>query len=158
MAAPMVKRAWQKLSLKRLQNTIDRLPVEARQGARDALRMNGNEGKRIIKGDVPVDDGALLSSVDWSWGDPPPGVLGAGEKRNTGVPEDMRISIYAGGPKAPHAHLVHNGTAERTTQDGASRGVMPPQAFFWPNIRSLRRRFKGRITRMVRKGLKRAVK
>lgn len=160
----MAKPGWRrppafKRSVKQI---VDALPKDARKGARKALAMNGEEAVQIIKRDIPVDDGDLQISTTWNFGDPPPGVLGARDARiaarNSEIPPDLRISISSGGKKAPHAHLVHNGTAERFTKDGVSRGVMPPNPFFWPNIRSLRRRMKGRISRQVSKYLRKGRK
>lgn len=139
-------------------NVLKAIPREVAKAEHDALRQNGQEATRIIRGDAPFEDGALISSVDWGFGDPPKGVLGAGKVKHTKVPKRLRISIWAGGSKAPHAHLVHNGTSERSTKGGASRGVMPAQPFFWSNIRSLRRRMKGRLTRAGNKALKRLLK
>ena len=156
----MVRRAsWRKnpAAFRALKRRFQQVPEGAKAGTRKALRTSGNEAKRIIRGDAPKGRTLrLVRSIDWSWGDPPPGVLGAGDRRSaTPVPEDMRISIYAGGKKAPHAHLVHNGTGPRVRKsDGVSTGVMPAQPFFWPNIRSLRRRQKSRITREANKAIK----
>ncbi len=142
----------------KFERVLDALPEAAGDGAHDALRQNGEEAKRIIRNDAPRDDGELEDSVNWTYGDPPSGVMGSGRNKVNNIPDRLRISIYAGGKKAPHAHLVHNGTAERSTESGASRGVMPPQPFFWPNIRSLRRRMKARITRKANREIKRAAK
>lgn len=154
--------SWKKnqRAFRRLQNRFKAIPDHARKGARRALRISGREAVTIIRGDVPVDDGDLLNSVRWTFGDPPPGVLGANErpKPDGPIPQDLRISIFAGGRRAKHAHLVHNGTGPRVRKDGRSTGVMPPQPFFWPNIRSLRRRQRGRITRMAGKAIRDAVK
>lgn len=141
----------------RFKDILKALPEDAAKGAEDALRQNGEEAKRIIRGDAPVDDGDLRESIDWTYGDPPSGVMGARDERQQ-VPDRLRLSVYAGGKKAPHAHLVHNGTQERKTKDGASKGVTPPQPFFWPNIRSLRRRFKSRVSRKANKAIRDSVK
>ncbi len=134
------------------------MPRHVEQEITDALEKSGTEAKKIIRGDAPIDDGELRASIDWTFGDPPPGVLGANDTpRDNGIPARLRLSIYAGGKKAPHAHLVHNGTKPRFKKDGRSTGVMPPQPFFWPNIRSLRKRFRNRILRHARRGLKRGL-
>ena len=142
----------------RFKRVLDKLPAGAVEGIEQAHRLNGEEGVRIIKGDTPRDDGDLERSVDWCYGDPPPGVLGSAPRSKTAVPDNLRMSIFAGGKKAPHAHLVHNGTAERKTKDGASKGVMPPLPFFWPNIRALRKRWRGRIVRRANKAIRDSVK
>lgn len=157
----MAKRGWKRNPAfkRRIDEVIDAIPKKARLGAQKALTKSGIEAVAIIKGDAPREDGELEDSIDWKFGDPPAGYLGASDPRkDSAVPDDMRISIYAGGKKAPHAHLVHNGTGERETKDGKSTGIMPPQPFFWPNIRSLRRRQKSRITREMRKHINKAVK
>lgn len=141
----------------RLKDIIKALPEDAADAAHEALRQNGEEAVRIIRGDAPRDDGELQDSIDWTYGDPPSGVMGAGDEKQT-VPDRLRLSVYAGGKKAPHAHLVHNGTAKRTTKTGANRGVMPPMPFFWPNIRSLRKRFKSRVSRKANKAIRDSVK
>tara|TARA_B100000678_G_scaffold13657_1_gene10736 strand:+ start:12113 stop:12574 length:462 start_codon:yes stop_codon:yes gene_type:complete len=140
----------------RIKDILKALPDSAAEGANDALRQNGEEAVRVIKGDVPVQEGLVRDSVDWCFGDPRE-VPGAGDAPQS-VPDDLRLSVYAGGKKAPHAHLVHNGTAERQTEDGASRGIMPAEPFFWPNIRSLRRRFKTRVSRKANKAIRDSVK
>lgn len=160
----MAKPGWKRNPTfkRQLSQIIAVIPDSAAAGARVALEKNGNEAEGIIKSDAPVDDGDLRDSVGWKFGDPPPGTLGVRDAReaaaNSGIPEHLRISIFAGGKKAPHAHLVHNGTAQRVTKDGEDRGIMPPQPFFWPNIRSLRKRFRGRISREMLKGLRKGLK
>lgn len=154
----MARRAWKKLPRAKFDKVLEAIPEAAKKEAKEALRTSGKEAVRIIRGDTPFDEGGLIKSVNWSFGDPPIGMIGRSIKRRTKVPNELRISIWAGGVKAPHAHLVHNGTAERFTKTGASRGVMPAQPFFWPNIRSLRKRQKSRISRKARKAIRDAVK
>lgn len=139
-------------------NVLNALPEEAAQGIEDAHRQNGREIVRVIRADAPFDEGEIEASVGWSFGDPPPGVMGAGDKSHAGIPERLRMSIYAGGKKAPHAHLVHNGTQSRQTEDGANRGMVSPQPFFWPNIRAFRKRMRARISRKAREAIKRAAR
>ena len=138
-------------------------PEQAANGVTLALKQSGEEAVAVIKPNIPVGKRAnpkrLADSLDWNFGDPPPGVLGAGDYvADNAIPEHLRISIYAGGKKAPHAHLVHNGTAPRERKDGRSTGIAPPQPFFFPYIRALRKRFRNRILRKSREGLKRAFK
>ena len=145
-----------KIQLSRL---IQQAGGDVREGAREALRQNGEEGKAAIFAAAPRDDGELQSSIDWTFGDPPPGVLGAGDTpQDNAIPADLRISIYAGGKRAPHAHLVHNGTQLRVREDGRSTGVMSPQPFFWPYIRAFRRRWRARILRRTRAALNESLK
>lgn len=143
---------------RKLSQVIQEVPRPVRRGVTLALKVNGEEAKKLIRGSAPREDGELVESVDWKYGPPPAGTLGAREDRTPDIPDDLRISIYAGGKKAPHAHLVHYGTGERVRKDGRSTGVMPPNAFFFPWIRALRRRMRNRIVRAARKALKEALK
>jgi len=73
------------------------LPVKVERNIlRAALRAGINEFKAEIKQNVPVDSGALRSSVQVS----------VKSKRGT-----VYARVKVGGKKAPHAHLVEFGTA-----------------------------------------------
>lgn len=156
----MVKTRWRpnpglKTSINEL---IDKGPRQVRVNVTQALRENGEEVTPVMKRAAPVDDGDLQQSIGWKFGPPPAGTLGAREDKTPGIPDDLRISIYAGGKAAPHAHLVHDGTGARETKDGVSTGTMPAQPFFFPFIRAYRRRMRNRILRLARKGLKDGLK
>lgn len=133
-------------------------PSETRRQITEALRQNGEEVTPVIKRAAPVDDGDLQQSINWKFGPPPAGALGVSEDRSPNIPDDLRISIFAGGPKARHAHLVHYGTAARVRDDGRETGIMPATPFFFPYIRAYSRRFRNRILRLARKGLKSGLK
>lgn len=141
---------------------IRAIPTEMEREIHAALEKTGNEVTGAIKPRVPKRSGNLQESVDWNYGDPKAGTLGAAsvrlDKRLAKVPARLRISVYVGGKGSAHAHLVEHGTEERFTDTGVSRGVSPPQPFFYPVIRAYRRRIKGRLTRAGRKGLEKALK
>jgi hypothetical protein len=145
----------------RLSDLIDRAPPAVGEAGTEALRQNGIEAETLIRGAAPEDQGNLKESIGWTFGDPPPGSLGVVAARReaalAGIPPHLRISIFAGGIIAPHAHLVHFGTAQRFTDDGKSTGAAPAQPFFFPIIRALRRRMRNRIRRLTRQALKRAL-
>lgn len=156
----MVKPRWRPnpalgLELDRL---VSKGPSAARSAITEALRQNGEEVTPVIKRAAPVDDGDLQKSISWKFGPAPPGALGVSEDRTPNIPDDLRISIFAGGPKARHAHLVHYGTGPRVTKDGKSTGIMPATPFFFPYIRAYSRRFRNRIRRLARQGLKKGLK
>lgn len=143
----------------KLSDIIAQAPPAVARAGNAALRTNGEEAKTLIRTAAPKDQGALEESIDWKFGDPPPGTLAVGRARPIpGVPEHLRITIYAGGKKAPHAHLVHFGTAQRFTDDGKYTGAAPAQPFFFPIIRALRRRMLNRIRRQTRQALKEALR
>jgi hypothetical protein len=160
MAAPMVKTRWRANPRFRasISELIEKGPAEVRPATTEALRQNGEEVVPVMKRAAPVDDGNLQQSINWKFGPPPKGTLGITEDRTPNIPDDLRISIFAGGKSAPHAHLVHYGTGPRQQADGSSTGVMPPKPFFFPCIRAYRRRMRNRIVRAARKALKDALK
>ena len=156
----MVKTRWRpnpglKASLSEL---IEKGPSATRRNVTEALRQNGEEVVPVMKRAAPVDDGDLQASINWKFGPPPAGTLGATEDKTPFIPDDLRISLFAGGKQAPHAHLVHDGTGPRQQKDGGSTGTMPPNPFFFPYIRAYRRRMRARILRLARKGLKDGLK
>lgn len=155
----MVKPTWRaNPGLRRsLADIIETGPAEARKAASEALRQNGEEITPVMKRAAPVDDGNLQKSIGWKYGPPPAGTLAALEDKTPDIPDDLRISLFAGGKGAPHAHLVHDGTGPRQQKDGSSTGIMPARPFFFPFIRAYRRKFKNRILRLTRKALKDAL-
>lgn len=151
----MRAKAWQasRRFKPNMKKTLRRLPEAAREGAAVALATNGAEAQRIIAADAPKGDkGSIPKSVKW------------GRQSDPDVPKNIRrrgpplsplaVSVWAGGKAAPHAHLVHDGTKKRSTESGANRGVMRPQPFFWPNIISLKRRHRGRVSRAAGKAIR----
>lgn len=160
----MVRTRWRPNSSfkPQLSKAIQAAPPHVGAAATEALRQNGEEVVPVIKGLAPVDDGDLQLSVTWNFGDPLPGSLGVKAARRqaalSGIPKHLRISISAGGKKAPHAHLVEQGTGERFTDDGKSTGSAPAQPFFFVVIRAYQKRMRNRIRRLTRKALKDALK
>lgn len=141
------------------ERVLKQLPKAAEQGAHDALAISGDEAVRIIRADTPVGRrGLVRRSVRWNFGDPIDGKLRI--RRRTKIPKHLRISIYAGGKIAPHAHLLHNGTAERKQNTTGRRTgrIARAKPFFWPNIRALRRRQRSRIARAAGKAIRQSAK
>ena len=101
---------------------------------------------------APVDDGELRASINWKWGDAPPGTFAVttikGGKRAGQEVAALRLTIYANAKDSkgrPYASWVEFGTKNSG-----------PNPFFWPSYRSLRRRVYGRIYRAVKKSIKEA--
>lgn len=159
----MVKARWKaNPSFKpRLSDIINRASPAVGEEATKALRINGEEVTSAIQGLAPEDQGALKESITWNFGDPAPGSLGVRAARRSAalaaIPEHLRISISAGGRKAPHAHLVEYGTDQRFTDDGKSTGAAKAQPFFFVTIRAYQKRMRNRIRRMTRAALKKAL-
>lgn len=116
---------------------------------------------------------ALRNSIDWSYGNPPPGsVLHNGRKSTLdNVKNDLLISVYAGNDRAYYARWVEFGTQASTKggrvadkRAGSSPGRTrksyrthpgtPAQSFFFPAYRATRASVKRRIQNATNKALK----
>mgnify|MGYP001943757612 CR=1 FL=1 len=131
---------------------LAKIPAKATQAARAAMEQGAEEIVTMMRRLAPVDDGELRASINWKWGDAPPGTFSVttieGGKRAGQEVAALRITIYAN-PKdekgRPYASWVEFGTKNSA-----------PNPFFWPSYRSLRRRVYGRIYRAVKKSIKEA--
>lgn len=118
------------------------VPDAVRSAARDALEKGAQELVDHIQSMAPVDDGFLLASIGWTWGEPPKGSIALDDLAPAEDPS-MRIVVYAGSELAFYARWVEFGTSKA-----------PAQSFFWPAYRALRSRIKSRITRAINKAIR----
>ena len=100
--------------------------------------------------------------VNWTWGDVPEGGLKIGKVRGKEFGR-LAITIYATayekdfGDFPAIARWFEFGTSPRTQKTtGRFTGQIVAQPFFFPVMRSNRSRVRGRMTRAVNKGMKRA--
>ena len=141
------------------------VPNTVRKAAREALEQGAQELVELIRALAPVDDGFLLASIGWTWGDPPKGAIALDEVSSAEDPS-MRIVVYAGSELAFYARWVEFGTQPHALSRNASveRGKRQDQGgwhpgaaahpFFWPAYRTLRRRIKSRITRKINQAIR----
>lgn len=113
---------------------IKRFPALLRHEVRKAVNKNADELSEMIRYAAPEDDGDLKASVRW-YENPNiakiSSIVSAGDETN-----DKSKTFYA--------RMVEYGTRFQVAQP-----------FFFPSVRALRRRMRGRITRAARKALKR---
>lgn len=90
---------------------------------------------------TPVDTGALRDSIRVTG----PGQTTPAHSQPGGATtaHELQAIVTAGDTDVRYAHLVEYGTAEAAAQP-----------FFWPVVRSSRKRVKSRITRAIRKAVK----
>ena len=131
---------------------LAKIPAKATQAARQAMEQGADEMVEMMRRLAPVDDGELRASINWKWGDAPPGTFSVttikGGKRAGQEVAALRLTIYANAKDSkgrPYASWVEFGTKNSA-----------PNQFFWPSYRSLRRRVYGRIYRAVKKSIKEA--
>ena len=143
--------------LKRKMMTFPRL---ARQEIAKAMEQSAEEMVRLAKSLAPVDDGVLQASIGWTWGEAPDGSMAIGGVKRSGKGSgNMQITIFAGSSTAFYARWVEFGTSPHA-QGGMFAGTQHPgtraQSFFYPSYRAMRKRFKSRTTRAIRKAARTA--
>jgi hypothetical protein len=144
-----------KPAMDKLERRFKSLPKAVVDDVNTAMINNAKEAVEIVRGDAPQGPtGNLKRAVRWIRGNPPSGLYKL-DRYDPKPSKSKRVSIYVSNTIAPHAHLVHNGTQKRSTKSGANRGIATPLPFFWPNIRSLRRRHLSRMSRAATKAAKR---
>lgn len=106
---------------------------------------------------APSDTGALRNSIEAHFG----GVQKMRGQVGGGLPAgdpELTVAVTAGGPDTFYARFVEFGTSERTAGGrfaGATIPAIPPQPFFYPAFRALRRRIRSRISRASGKAARR---
>lgn len=136
--------------LERFQRRLTAVPKAAKAELRRALEQSATEIVAHMKRLVPVDQGDLRDSINWTWGDAPQGAVviaksraSAGTKAAAGA--GLAITIYAGGGQAFYARFIEFGTVK-----------MPARPFFFPTWRIYKKRAKSRISRGTKKAVKAA--
>lgn len=139
---------------------LAKIPASATQAARGAMEQGAEEMVQMMRRLAPVDDGELRASINWTWGDAPPGTFAVtqikGGKRAGQDVAALRVTIYANAKDAkgrPYASWVEFGTKRQTLQGEKQIGANP---YFYPSYRALRKRVMGRIIRAIRKAIKEA--
>jgi len=129
----------------RLKARFKKLPVLAKQEARNGLQLGANEIVAMMKRVAPRgDSGNLIESIHWMWA----------KARGAGGLLALRIRAWSA--KVRYAHLVEFGTAPHK-QGGKFKGTMhpgtAPQPFFYPSYRALKKRF----LNLQRRGFRQAI-
>lgn len=134
------------------------IPPKVRQEVGKATQKGADEITAMQKRLAPVRTGALRNSirnVRGTYTPDNPNVRGFGGPRK-GDP-DLTVHLVAGNAKAWYAALVEFGTKPHLNK-GRFAGTRHPgttaQPYFYPAYRSLKRRYKARVTRAMRKALK----
>lgn len=146
--------------LDRLKRTIAAMPKETRDEIRKGLDEGASEMVAVAKALAPRDSGDLVDSIDKTFGDYRPdnaNVRGVGAG---GGGHDLAVTIHAGDRKAWYASLVEFGTAPHVNK-GLFAGTQHPgtaaQPYFFPAYRLTRKRMKSKLSRAMRRAIKKAV-
>lgn len=143
------------IGMPRLLRKLKVLPDAARAEIRVVLAQQADEVVAMMKRLAPEDSGALRKSIGWNWGNKTP--QGAMSIATVGK-GDLTITIFAGSKEAYYAVMVEFGTAAHVAGGkfaGAEIPAIPPQAFFWPSWRALRKGVKSKLRKASRDAARR---
>lgn len=100
--------------------------------------------------------------IDWTWGDVPAGSLSIGTVRGKEYGK-ISIKIFATATSSDFpagfqalTFWAEFGTSERYHKSGKYTGKITAQPYFYPVMRSNKSLVRGRVSRAVNKGMKRA--
>lgn len=131
-----------------LHKQLERVPALLLAELRQVLEQEAAKLVEEMRTLVPVDEGDLRDSIGWTWGDVPKGALKIGSVGGKSYGK-LSITIYAGDFKGSkdkfYAYFVEFGTVKT--------GAQP---FFFPVYRSNKKRIKARISRGVKRAMKRS--
>lgn len=129
--------------LSALKSRFDAIPKAVREAVKAEMEKQAEAVVEMMRRLAPRDQGDLIKSINWTWGDAPKGAMTVGKVhgREYGT---MRITIYAGGSKDSfHAVFQEFGTRK-----------MAANPFFFPAWRTRRKRIKAGISRAMNKAIR----
>ena len=149
-------------NVERLKKRLAAIPKRARVEIRKALEKGAQEIATMARVMAPQDSGDLRNSIGYTFGEFIPensNVRGVQGGAGLGDP-DLSVTVHAGDAKAFYAAFIEFGTAPHP-QGGQFAGTQHPgtaaQPFFFPAVRLLKKRVRGRINRAVKKAARDAV-
>lgn len=127
-----------------LQARFYAIPKAVREAVKAEMEKQAEAVVEMMRRLAPRDQGDLIKSINWTWGDAPKGAMRLGNVVGGRGDGTMRITIYAGGSKASfHAVFQEFGTRK-----------MAANPFFFPAWRVRRKRIKAGISRAITKAIR----
>ncbi|SFC77688.1 hypothetical protein [Tropicimonas isoalkanivorans] len=127
------------------------IPAKVRMEVTAAIEASAEEVVRDMRVLNPL-PGDI--EIGWTWGKAPKGAISIG--RVAGREHDkIGATIYARGDDFAAAWFEF-GTSPRFQKTGKGVGRITAQPFFYPAYRANKRRIRSRITRAVKRGMKKA--
>lgn len=148
----------------KLTRKMRRMPPEVRAQAQEDVLKGAQDVAETARQLVRSRTGRLKRSIGAVAGDAPAtratqALRGGGRKGLKTDPDAIYATAYAGDDDAYYAGWVENGTAPHK-QGGKFKGTHHPgtaaQPFFFPAFRANKKRAKSRITRGIKKAIKKA--
>ena len=156
----------------RIEAKLKQIPAAAVDAARAAMEEGAKEVVSLMRASVKEKTGKLRNSINWTWGDLPPGTFMIDEIRSGQNKGDqyatLRIKIYAGSREAFYARFIEFGTRPHSLQTNASvdrelrqdEGVMHPGTpawpFFYPSWKTKKAEFRRLVQKRVREAIREA--
>lgn len=140
-------------------------PAQVR-AAKESLEKGAEELSAAIRRAAPTKSGDLAMSVGWSHeGGAPKGSIGGGGQGSVRGEAGLAVEVHAGDEKAYYARFVEYGTeaapaGRSKDKSGKSRNnkrahiATRAQPFFWPTVRSQKKRVVSRVARNANKAAK----
>lgn len=154
----------------RIEAKLKQIPAVAVDAARIAMEEGAKEIVSLMRASVREVSGTLRNSINWTWGDLPPGTFMIDEIRSGGNKGDqyatMRIKIYAGSKEAFYARFIEFGTRPHSLQTNASvdrelrqdegewHPGSPARPFFYPSWKTKKNDFRNLIKKRVREAIR----
>jgi hypothetical protein len=132
-----------------------KFPEGVKSEVSSAFELNAKQLVAMQKRLVAVDDGDLKRSIQWRRGT-------AGKVRyamGSAPASDLAVVVSAGDTNVRYAHIVEFGAAPHIAGGifkGAQHPGAPAQPFFFPAYRALRRRFRNRNRRAMKKAIEKS--
>lgn len=141
-----------------LRAKLNRVPPMVIEEVMAAMEKSADELVREMNGAAPLPEIVIA----WTWGDVPAGALKVGSFRNKQYGR-IALTVYATAATGEYADFpavaawFEFGTSDRYQKTtGRFAGRIQAQPYFYPILRSNKSRIKGRLSRAVTKGAKRA--
>ena len=154
------------LGLAALEKKLNRLPSAAVEEIKRSMEKVADDIVRLAQSLVPVQEGHLRDSIDWTWGATPVGALTLGKVVKSALGKQLTLTIYAGNEAAFYARFVEFGTkyapARASRRDSrykrtvimtkalAEHHATRAQPFFFPAYRAHRNAAKSAVRKATR--------
>lgn len=129
--------------IQRFQERLEAIPKSVREAVQPALVKSADELADQMRKLAPVDEGDLRASIKVT---PPGGTTPAySQPGGSTIAGELEAIVTVGNQDVRYAHLVEYGTSDTSAQP-----------YFWPAVRTMRKRFQARIKRAVNKAVRNA--
>lgn len=145
----------------RLRFVLTKLPKEQRRQLRTAILAGADDIAAMQRRLAPFRTGELRKSIVVTPADRDIPRYATLKSSRTVKDPELAAIISSGNSKVRYAHLVEFGTAPHENEGrfpGTLNPGAPPQPFFYPGFRAMKRRVQNKINRTARKAIRDGLK